>query len=118
MSGLATFRISADAVGNTKVEINGQDLSGLVSGVTYQGRPGEVPVVSLMVRSADTEIAGDGIVRVASDQGDESDDREILRGFLNSIDPNWLDQEVLKRAGWGSSKTMPLVLEVLKERVG
>lgn len=106
----AHFEITTDAVGHGSVVINGEDVSRRVSGVAVVAEAGQATVVTLRHVGGTAEISGEGIVRV---QGDA----DGIAGFLDGIDAQALEAEVLARLGGfgAASSTMGAVLDVLKE---
>jgi hypothetical protein len=111
--GLAKFRIDASPLGRGAVEVNGEDVSERLSGLRFEMRAGQPPLLTLVHTAAHGVIEGEGIVQVQSDTGRDS----IIR-FLSHIDPTILEAEVLNRLGMGDEGTMRMALQVLLEWVG
>lgn len=111
--GLARIRIVTDGPTGT-IEINGEKVE-YVAAVQFRCGLHELPEVWLRVH-ADVELEGDGVVKVAA--GDADVDRTaIITEFLDHIDPDTLEREVLNGLGMGDKAT-PAMLAKLKEYAG
>ena len=108
MSGAAKFSITTDVVGHGRVEVNGEDVSGRVTGVAVVAELGQATVVTLRHVGGTAEISGEGIVKVR-------DDADSLVAFLDDIDVKELERLALDRLDMGSGTPIAEALELLKE---
>lgn len=110
MSDLARFRAEVDAVGGGTVEVNGEPVR--VQAFTVQARVGQPPLLVLQQYAGDALIEGDGIVHVST-QG--VDPTKAVVDFLNTIDAEELEQQVLLNSGWGEGNTMAVAIDILRK---
>jgi len=110
MDGLAKFQIESSPTGRGTVKVNGEDVTEQISGMTFDMRPGQPPLLTLHYIGASGVIEGEGIVRVQTEPT-EGDD---LLEFLEAINPKLLEEEALEQSGWGDNQT-EMMLTILKK---
>jgi hypothetical protein len=111
---LARFLIDTHPIhGLRSIIVNGADWTDSVAGVQVTSQPGQPTTVDVRVIGADMDrFEGEGIVRAH----DDSDDRQAIIDFLDAIDPDELDRQVLASFGFGDGGS-PIVrcIQVLRE---
>lgn len=60
-------------------------------------------------------IEGEGVVTIEG--APPGDDHQAILEFLDSIDPQTVEQEALNRQGWGDVLLTEKILEVLREAI-
>lgn len=113
----ADVRITADGMnGGGEIVVNGVDVSSKISAWSVQGEIGKPTVVTLRTFESGVVFDGPGVVRVAD--SDTAAEGPVL-AFLDTVDPQWLDEQVLDRLPVGSGmSTMGVALAVLRELAG
>lgn len=95
--------------GASTVEVDGRDITNKVSRVVFEVEAGVLPRLGLELRTGAGVIEGSAVVTVYS---------PAVLDFFESVDPDALNEEVLKRmtSGMFSGSPAPVVaLEVLQE---
>lgn len=110
MDGLAKFRIESAPTGRGTVEVNGQDVTQEISGLAFDMRPGQPPLLTLHFIAAVGVLEGEGIVHAQS----ATTDGDGLVEFLDAINPKLLEEAALEESGWGDNQT-EIMLTVLKK---
>lgn len=105
----ASFRLIVGPVGLGSVEVNGEDISNLVSGAAVVAEVDQPTVVTLRHVGDTAEISGQGIVQVRP-----AGDTDGIAAFLESIDPKELERVVLEGLGPGSGSPIAEALDHLK----
>jgi hypothetical protein len=95
----ARFTIETDAVGFSRIAINGQDRTKEVSGYRVESVLGQPTVVTLW-QSAKGEIQGEGIVYV------EPHGSEDLAAFVEQLDPEEVEKAAIERDALDPTKSL------------
>ena len=107
--GLAQFRVDTTQPGRPQLTVNGEDLSSIVSSVTFQASAGEVPKILVEVLEGGV-VEGEGIVIVPT----HPDLAGAMTQWVGSLDPAELERLILaESAGLGGGTTGEAIVEVL-----
>jgi hypothetical protein len=103
---LAKFKLKVSGTVAEVLEVNGQDLTGQVRAVRFDGAALDVGRLIVEFVTDDVEIEGEGIVYVQRGDG--------AAEFLKTVDAQMLEAAVLEKTEWGQSP-VETVLAILKE---
>lgn len=97
--GLLPFVIYAEGVGG-RVEIDGEDVTARVAAIDLHISDTEPSVLTLHHKPGTGSVEGEAIIRlVAYDQTPA----DLIRAFLDSVDPGALEQTVTETMDWATS---------------
>lgn len=100
---LKPFKIQLSAVGVERVEIDGEDVTPAVVGVTVQSRPNEVTHVYLEAHS-DAELHGEAVVEWMR----EAAPGQAIAAWLRQLDREAIEQHVLNSGDLATNYTSAL----------
>lgn len=116
MSDFATFEIAATPIPQqSKIVVNGEDVSTRLAGYRLEGIVGGVTTLSLFLTAVAGTIEGQGVVQVVADGQDQ---RQAVAEFLANLDGEELQRSALERMSWGNDSGLgESMLAVLREMV-
>lgn len=113
---MARFALDLDAVGEGSIVVDDIDLTKHVHGVDLISQPGQPTTLLLRVIGAGT-ITADGVLREVPDEVDEA---AVIKSWLEQLDPELLEQEVLNSHSWLEPPATPGAawIQVLRRLAG
>lgn len=96
--GMAQIRLETTGVRKTLV-VNGEDIGGQVARLFLDAGHDDVTRVGVEFVMPDLVFEGEGIVEVLRN-AEQPDPKEFILGFLEAVDPEILEERMLKVAGF------------------
>ena len=96
MTELANFRLAVNPLGVQSLEVNGEDVTATVAGVTLDATPGQTPVLGVFHVPGAGVIEGQAVIEGAAGAVSWAD-------FLDSLNPEEVEAKALADSGFDES---------------